>query len=99
MKIADNLQVEEKIKKLKIDNKVRFIMVCIIVPIIIGFGVYLIVLKEPQELGFGFLLSAPFSYVLGYIMPVKINNKKIQELERLILLDCKQDRDYINPLT
>ena len=82
MKIADNLTKEEKIKKMKLDNKIRLLMMCFFLPIIIGLGIYLIVLKEPTELGIGFLLCVPVSLLLGYILPVKNNNKKIKELER-----------------
>lgn len=82
MKIADNLTKEEKIKKMKLDNKIRLLMMCIFLPIIIGLGIYLIFLKEPAELGIGFLLCVPVSLLLGYILPVRNNNKKIKELER-----------------
>ena len=80
MKIADNLTKEEKIKKMKLDNKIRLLMMCFFLPIIIGLGIYLIVLKEPTELGIGFLLCVPVSLLLGYILPVRDNNKKINEL-------------------
>lgn len=82
MKIADNLTKEEKIKKLRLDSKIRLIMMCFLLPIIIGLGIYLIVLKEPAELGIGFLLCVPVSLLLGYILPVRSNNKKIKELEQ-----------------
>lgn len=82
MKIADNLTKEEKIKKFKLDNKIRLLMMCIFFPIIIGLGIWLIILKEPAELGIGFLLCVPVSSLLGYILPVRDNNKKIKELER-----------------
>ena len=82
MKIANNLTKEEKIKKMKLDNKIRLLMMCFFLPIIIGLGIYLIVLKEPTELGIGFLLCVPVSLLLGYILPVRNNNKKIKELER-----------------
>ena len=81
MKIADNLTKEEKIKRMKLDNKIRLLLVCFFLPIIIGLGIYLIVLKEPTELGIGFLLCVPVSLLLGYILPVRDNNKKIKELE------------------
>ena len=67
---------------MKLDNKIRLLMMCFFLPIIIGLGIYLIVLKEPTELGIGFLLCVPVSLLLGYILPVKNNNKKIKELER-----------------
>ena len=82
MKIADNLTKEEKIKKLRLDSKIRLIMMCFLLPIIIGLGIYLIVLKEPAELGIGFLLCVPVSLLLGYILPLRSNNKKIKELEQ-----------------
>ena len=82
MKIADNLTKEEKIKKFKLDNKIRLLMMCIFIPIIIGLGIFLIILKEPADLGIGFLLCVPVSLLLGYILPVRDNNKKIKELER-----------------
>lgn len=82
MKIANNLSKEEKIKKMKLDNKIRLLMMCFFLPIIIGLGIYLIILKEPTELGIGFLLCVPVSLLLGYILPVRNNNKKIKELER-----------------
>ena len=82
MKIADNLTKEEKIKRMKLDNKIRLLLVCFFLPIIIGLGIYLIVLKEPAELGISLLLGVPFSLLLGYILPVRDNNKKIKELER-----------------
>ena len=82
MKIADNLTKEEKIKKMKLDNKIRLLLACFFLPIIIGLGIYLIVLKEPAELGISLLLGVPFSLLLGYILPVRDNNKKIKELER-----------------
>ena len=67
---------------MKLDNKIRLLMMCFFLPIIIGLGIYLIVLKEPTELGIGFLLCVLVSLLLGYILPVKNNNKKIKELER-----------------
>ena len=67
---------------MKLDNKIRLLMMCFFLPIIIGLGIYLIILKEPTELGIGFLLCVPVSLLLGYILPVKNNNKKIKELER-----------------
>lgn len=82
MKLEENLTAEEKLKKLKLDNKIRFVMMCFFLPAIIGLGVFLIILKEPMELGIGFLLCVPFSLILGYILPVRYNNKKIKELER-----------------
>ena len=82
MNISDNMSKDEKIKKLKFDNKIRLLLMCIFLPIIIGVGIYLIVLKEPAELGIGFLLCAPVSLLLGYILPVKNNNLKIKYLEK-----------------
>lgn len=67
---------------MKLDNKIRLLMMCFFLPIIIGLDIYLIVLKEPTELGIGFLLCVPVSLLLGYILPVRDNNKKIKELER-----------------
>lgn len=67
---------------MKLDNKIRLLMMCFFLPIIIGLGIYLIVLKEPTELGIGFLLCVPVSLLLGYILPVRNNNKKIKELEQ-----------------
>ena len=67
---------------MKLDNKIRLLMMCFFLPIIIGLGIYLIVLKESTELGIGFLLCVPVSLLLGYILPVRDNNKKIKELER-----------------
>ena len=46
MKIGDNLTKEEKIKKFKLDNKIRLLMMCIFLPIIIGLGIFLIYLKN-----------------------------------------------------
>lgn len=43
MKMADNLTKEETIKKLKLDNKIRLLMMCIFLPIIIGLGIWLII--------------------------------------------------------
>jgi len=67
---------------MKLDNKIRLLMMYFFLPIIIGLGIYLIVLKEPTELGIGFLLCVPVSLLLGYILPVRDNNKKIKELEQ-----------------
>lgn len=72
---------EDKIKKLKLDNKVRFLLMFLFLPIIIGLGIYLIMLKEPLRLGISFLLSAPISLLMGYILPVKDNIKNIKTLE------------------
>ena len=41
MKIADNLTKEEKIKKFKLDNKIRLLMMCIFIPIIMNINRYL----------------------------------------------------------
>ena len=65
MKLEENLTTEEKLKNLKLDNKIRFIMMCFFLPAIIGLGVYLIILKEPMELGIDLLLCVPFSLLLG----------------------------------
>lgn len=80
MKKIDGLPKEEQIKKLKQDNKIRLIIMCIFLPIIIGLSMYLIILEEPLELGIKLLLWAPLSLLFGYL-PVKENNKKIKELE------------------
>ena len=87
MKIPDNLSKEEKIKKLKLDNIIRLIVTCIGLSITIGLGIFLIILKEPLELGIGFLLSVPVSFLLGYVLPVRDNNKKIRELECQLFID------------
>ena len=87
MKIPDDLSKEEKIKKLKLDNKICLVLACIILPIFIGLGVFLIILKEPLELGIGFLLSTPVSFLLGYVLPVRDNNKKIKQLECQLFID------------
>ncbi len=80
MKKIDGLPKDEQIKKLKRDNRIRLIITCIYFPIIIALSIYLIALKEPLELGVGFLLGTPLSLFLGYILPVKENNQKIKEL-------------------
>ena len=80
MKKNDDLPKEVQIKKLKRDSKIRLVIICIYLPIIISLSIYLIILKEPLELGLGFLLGTPLSVYLGYILPVKENNKKIREL-------------------
>lgn len=81
MKKFENLSKEDKIKKLKLDNKIRFLLMCLFIPIIIGLGIYLIILKEPAKLGIGFLLSAPISLLMGYILPVKDAKENIKKLE------------------
>lgn len=81
MKKFENLSKEDKIKKLKLDNKVRFLLICLFLPIIIGLGIYLIIIKEPAKLGIGFLLSAPISLLMGYIIPVKDAKENIKKLE------------------
>ena len=88
MKNIDGLPIDEQIKKLKKDNNIRLIIMCVFLPIIIGLSIYLIILKEPLELGIGFLLGIPLSLYLGYILPVKENNKKIKEIE-------SKDKNYL----
>ena len=87
MKIPDNLSKEEKIKKLKLDNIISLIVTCIGLLITIGLGIFLIILKEPFELGLGFLITSPVSFLLGYVLPVRDNNKKIRELECQLFID------------
>ena len=59
---------------MKLENKIRLLMMCIFLPIIIGLGVWLIVLKE-HRVGIGFLLCVPVSLLLGYILPVRDNKQ------------------------
>ena len=83
MKKIDNLSKEAQIKKLKKDSKIRLIIMCIHVPVMISLSIYLIMLKEPAELGLGFLLSIPLSIFLGYVLPVRDNKQKILKIELL----------------
>lgn len=80
MQKLDHLPKEEQIKKLKQDSKIRLIIMCVYLPIIVSLSVCLIILKEPMKLGLGFLLGTPLSIYLGYTLPVKENNKRIKEL-------------------
>ena len=77
----DGLPKDQQIKKLKTDSKIRLIVNCILLPIIIGLSIYLIISTEQVQLGINFLLATPLSFYFGYILPVKCNNKKIKELE------------------
>ena len=76
----DLLRIYEQIYKLKKDSKIRCILICIYLPLMIGLSIYLITLKKPAELGIGFLYSTPFSICFGYILPARANHKKINEL-------------------
>lgn len=75
------LPIDEQIKRLKKDNKIRLIIICIYLPIVIGLSIYLMISKELLKLGIGFLISTPISFLFGYILPVERNDKKIKELE------------------
>ena len=51
--------------------------------LLISLSVYLIILKEPIKLGIGFLICLPISITFGAVLPIKDNNKKINELEKM----------------
>jgi hypothetical protein len=76
----NNLSKAERIKKLKKENKKYLIILCIYLLIIISSNICLIVLKEPSDLGFCLLCTIPVFVHLGYILPVKQNKKRIEEL-------------------
>ena len=74
---------QTQITKLKKNNLFLIIVSLVFSILLISLSVYLIILKEPIELGIGFLICLPISITFGAVLPIKDNNKKINELEKL----------------
>ena len=74
---------QTQITKLKKNNLFLIIFSVVFSILLISLSFYLIILKEPIELGIGFLICLPISITFGAVLPIKDNNKKINELEKL----------------
>jgi 5-bromo-4-chloroindolyl phosphate hydrolysis protein len=75
--LPENIQIE----KLNKENKVLLIFAICFSILLIALSVYLIILEEPRELGFGFLICLPISILFGAVLPIKENKEKIKRLE------------------
>ena len=82
MEKKNDLSKQTQITKLKKNNLFLIIFSVVFSILLISLSVYLIVLKEPIELGIGFLICLPISITFGAVLPIKDNNKKINELEK-----------------
>lgn len=82
MEKKNDLSKQTQITKLKKNNLFLIIFSVVFSILLISLSVYLIILKEPIELGIGFLICLPISITFGAVLPIKDNNKKINELEK-----------------
>ena len=83
MENKNDLSKQTQITKLKKNNLSLIIFSVIFSIFLISLSVCLIILKEPIELGIGFLICLPISITFGAVLPIKDNNKKIKELEKM----------------
>lgn len=83
MEKKNDLSKQTQITKLKKNNLFLIIFSVFFSILLISLSVYLIILKEPIELGIGFLICLPISITFGAVLPIKDNNKKINELEKM----------------
>lgn len=83
MEKKNDLSKQTQITKLKKNNLFLIIFSVVFSILLISLSVYLIILKEPIELGIGFLICLPISITFGAVLPIKDNNKKINELEKM----------------
>lgn len=83
MEKKNDLSRQTQITKLKKNNLFLIIFSVVFSILLISLSVYLIILKEPIELGIGFLICLPISITFGAVLPIKDNNKKINELEKM----------------
>ena len=83
MEKKNDLSKQTQINKLKKNNLFLIIFSVVFSILLIGLSVYLIILKEPIELGIGFLICLPISITFGAVLPIKDNNEKINELEKM----------------
>jgi hypothetical protein len=82
MEKKNDLSKQTQITKLKKNNLFLIIFSVVFSIFLISLSVCLIILKEPIELGIGFLICLPISITFGAVLPIKDNNKKINELEK-----------------
>lgn len=83
MEKKNDLSKQTQITKLKKNNLFLIIFSVVFSILLISLSVYLIILKEPIELGIGFLICLPISITFGAVLPIKDNNEKINELEKM----------------
>lgn len=83
MEKKNDLSKQTQITKLKKNNLFLIIFSVVFSILLISLSVYLIILKEPIELGIGFLICLPISITFGAVLSIKDNNKKINELEKM----------------
>ena len=83
MEKKNDLSKQTQITKLKKINLFLIIFSVVFSILLISLSVYLIILKEPIELGIGFLICLPISITFGAVLPIKDNNKKINELKKM----------------
>ena len=83
MEKKNDLSKQTQITKLKKNNLFLIIFSVVFSIFLISLSVCLIILKEPIDLGVGFLICLPISITFGAVLPIKDNNKKIKELEKM----------------
>ena len=83
MEKKNDLSKQTQITKLKKNNLFLIIFSVVFSILLISLSVYLIILKEPIKLGIGFLICLPISITFGAVLPIKDNNKKINELKKM----------------
>ena len=83
MEKKNDLSKQTQISKLKKNNLFLIIFSVVFSIFLISLSVCLIILKEPIDLGVGFLICLPISITFGAVLPIKDNNKKIKELEKM----------------
>ena len=76
------LPIEEQIKKYKKENKTLLVsgIICSIVSVV--FSILFFIYELDYVMAIGFVVFLPFSWWIGYYVPKKENDKKIEELEK-----------------
>ncbi len=76
------LTIEEQLKKYKNKNKILLISSIICTIIIVTISIIFFVFELDKVIAIVALTLLPFSWLIGYFIPKKENDKKIKELEK-----------------
>ena len=78
----ENLSDDEKIKKYKNENKILLISGIICSVVIIFISILFFIFDLDKKIAISFILMLPFSWYIGYYIPKKENDRKINDLEK-----------------
>ena len=76
------LSNEERLKRYKKENLTSLISGIIVSVVTIVISILFFVYELDKTLAIGILLCLPISWLIGYYIPKKENDKKIKELEK-----------------